>query len=113
MSLKSALRALPDDRVTFTTTETVVRYLDGHRAVSVDAFKIASVTGLDPARIQQILTVLAEGGVLDCFGEPPGYKFVRDKVLEIETQLFLRSSHSHTDSLQSNVERYRRLYGGR
>lgn len=113
MSLKSALKLMPDDRATRTTAEGVIGYLHAHRAIHVDARRVASATGLDLDRVELVLTSLAEGRVLDCVGEPPSYRFVDDRVLRIETDLFLRPSHSHTGSLQSNVERYRRLYGGR
>ncbi len=113
MSLKSALRTVPDDRLTRLTAEAVLRYLHTHRALHVSAVKVASETGLDLDRVQLILTLLAEGRVLDFVSDPPGYRFVDDRVLELETELFLRPSRSHSESLQSNVERYRRLYGGK
>ena len=113
MSLKSALKAVPDDLVTRTVAEGVVRYLHAHRTLHVTADRIMSATGLDPTRVDVVLTALVAGGVLDCVGDPPSYRFVDDRVLRIETDLFLRPSQSHTGALQSNVERYRRLYGGK
>ena len=113
MSLKSALRTMVDDRLMRTTAESVVRFLDAHRSVHVSADAIVSATGLDSDRVHKILKAMVEGRVLDFVSDPPGYRLVRDRVLQIEIELFLRPSHSHTESLQSNVERYRRLYGGR
>jgi hypothetical protein len=112
VSLKSALKMIPDDRATRTAVESVVRYLHAHRAFHVDADRIVSETRLDPAKVEMILNGLVKGGVLDSVGDPPSYRFVDDRVLRIETDLFLRPSHSHTEALQSNVERFRRLYGG-
>ena len=113
VSLKSALMAIADDRVTRTVAEGVVRYLHAHRVLHVTAERIVSATGLDPGRVELVLDALVAGRVLDCVGDPPGYRFIDDRVLRIETDLFLRPSQSHTGALQSNLERYRRLYGGK
>jgi hypothetical protein len=112
VSLKSALKMVSDDLATRTAAEGIVRYLHGHRALHVPADRIATATGLDRAKVDTILAALVKGAVLDCVGDPPSYRFVDDRVLRIETDLFLRPSQSHTGVLQSNVERYRRLYGG-
>ncbi len=112
MSLKRALRKIADDRLTRTTAESVVRYLHRHRTIHVDADRIASATGLDPDRVQVVLSALSQERLLDCVSDPPSYRFVDDRVLELEVELFFRPSRSHADSLQANVERYRRFYGG-
>lgn len=113
MSLKRALETLPDDRCTRTTVEAVLRYLDAHRLLYVEAFKIAAATRQDQERVGQVLSVLADARVLDCVNDPPGYRFMPDRLLDLETTRFLRSAQSHTSSLQLNVDRYRRVYGDR
>lgn len=113
MSLKRALESLPDDRLTQTTVEEVLRYLDGHRLLRVEAFRVAAATRQDQDRVERVLSVLSSARVLDCVDDPPGYRFVPDKALELETTRFLRSSHSHASSLQVNVDRYRRIFGDR
>jgi len=90
-----------------------VRYLYGHRLIHVDAPRIAASTGLDAQVVQLVLSALSAGRVLDFVSDPSGYRMVDDRVLQLEVELFLRPSRSHTGSLQSNVERYRRLYGGK
>ncbi len=113
MSLRRALEAVPDDRLTRTAARGVVLYLHEHRLLHVDARRIAGSTGLDSQVVQLVLSALTAGRVLDFLSDPPGYRLVDDRVLRIEVELFLRSSQTHTESLQSNVERYRRQFGGR
>lgn len=111
MSLKRAIEALPDDRQMRATAEAVVRYLDGHRLLHANASRIASATRQDPDHVDSVLSVLVIHHVLDCVSNPPGFRLVSDRVLELEVARFLRTSH--TSSLQSNVERYRRVFGDR
>ena len=111
MSLKRALEQLPDDRLTLGTVEAVLRYLDAHRLLHVDAYRIAVATRQDEERVQNVLSVLVAARVLDSVSDPPGYRFMPDRVLELETSRFLRSWQGASSSLQSSVERYRRMYG--
>jgi response regulator RpfG family c-di-GMP phosphodiesterase len=113
VSLRRALEAVPDDRMTRAVVDGVVRYLNEHRVIHVDAPRIASTTHLDLPTVQRVLDALVVGGVLDFVSDPPGYRLLDDRVLQIEIDLFLRSSRNHGDVLQSNVDRYRRMYGGR
>jgi len=113
VSLRRALEAVPDDRITRAVANGVVRYLNEHRAIHVDGPRIAAMTHLDVRAVQVVLDALVVGRVLDFVSDPPGYRLLDDRVLQIEVDLFLRSSRSHGEVLQSNVERYRRMYGGR
>jgi hypothetical protein len=61
-----------------------------------------------PGKLRKLGVLPLPMDFLDLQPEP-----VDDRVLRIEVELFLRSSQTHTESLQSNVERYRRQFGGR
>jgi len=113
VSLKKALEAVPEDRLTRITASVVVRYLHEHWHHHVDISRIVAATGQDEQRVCSVIEALLAGRVLDCVGDPPGYKFITDRVLRIEVDLYLRSSQGHAESMQSNVERYRRMYHGR
>jgi hypothetical protein len=111
MSLKRAMDDLPDDRRTRAAAEAVVRYFDGHRSLHLDTSRVAAATRQEQDRVDEVVSVLVIHHVLDCVSDPPGYRLASDKVLELEVSRFLRTSHAA--SLQSNVERYRKVFGDR
>jgi hypothetical protein len=112
VSLKRALELLPDDRLTRAAIEAVLRYLDSHRLLHVDAHQVAIATRQEEERVHQVLAVLASARVLDFVSDPPGFRLISDRVLDLEMGRFLRASQNSSSSLQSSVDRFRRTYGG-
>lgn len=109
MSLRKALGALPDDRETLATVREVVSFLHEHRSQSVQADRIARVTGLSEPRVTIVMKALADSFVIDCDGDPrlDPCTFEPDLVLTLEVERFLRSAEGSSARLQRGVDRFR------
>ena len=61
--------------------------------------------------VSVILSSLASGYVLETDGDR--YRYVKDPVLELDLQRFLRRSGAHSQLAQDNLARFRDRYGNR
>lgn len=112
MSLRGALASLPDDRVTHCAARTVVTFIAHHAEEPLDVDRVARVTGVPSATVDELVRALADGYVVDC-GGPCASQFVYhpDALLSLEMDRYLRTSSVVDRELRTNTDRFRSRFG--
>jgi hypothetical protein len=102
---------MPGDRATENAVRDVLLLLSAHPEESLSAQRVADRLKRPEHAIQVILSSLAAGYVLAAEGN--AYRYVRDPVVELDVQRFLRRSGQHSQLVQDNLARFRDRYGYR
>lgn len=109
MGLNSAMAKLPGDRRTETAVHTVLEMLRARAGEWACAGDLTSRVGQPEPAVRVILSVLAESRVLQNDGDR--YRYVYDRVVDLDIERFLRRSKQHQRFTQNNVAKFRDLYG--
>jgi hypothetical protein len=109
MSLRLALSALPGDRESIGALRLLLGYLDHHQHESLDPRRIGNSTGAESARIDAIVPVLVQSGVVDFDGDSDRarIRYAPDRLLDMEVRRFLRSFSAEESALRRRVDRFR------
>lgn len=113
MSLRSALERLPSDRETEAAIKRVLVCLRLHVGEWFDTRRMVACSGIDRELAVPILSALVDAFVLDFDDTQPGYRYVGDRLTEIEIERFLRAADCRSGHVQDNVRRFRERYGSR
>jgi hypothetical protein len=111
MSLHTALKCLPRDRETESTTREVLEFMRGHVGEYLSAPEVARRLQQPENRVGVILSTLAEGCVVQAGDEH--FRYDRDPLTDLDVQRFLRQAEHHTQLVQNNVAKFRERYGYR
>jgi hypothetical protein len=113
LSLRTALATLPDDRETRHAVAEILAYFTERDGEAIEAERVVRVTGRSKSRVQEVLSALATGVVLDSLGNPPAYRYHHDSITDLEVTRLLRTTHTHAPRLQGSVDKFRSRYPGR
>ena len=102
---------MPGDRATENAVRDVLLLMPAHPDEPLSAQRVADRLKRSEHSIQVILSSLAVGYVLAVEGD--AYRYVRDPVVELDVQRFLRRSGQHSQLVQDNLARFRDRYGYR
>jgi len=111
VSLDRALRGLPGDRATESAVRDVLELLSAHASEWLSAGEVSHRLKRPDSSVSVILSCLASGYVLKADGER--YRYLRDPVVDLDVQRFLRKSGAHNQLAQDNLARFRDRYGYR
>jgi hypothetical protein len=111
VGLDRALRGLPGDRATENAVREVLVLMSAHAGESLTVEQVSIRLERSEHTIRVILSSLAAGFVLKAEGD--AYSYVRDPVVELDVQRFLRRSGQHSQLVQDNLARFRDRYGYR
>jgi hypothetical protein len=113
MSLRSALETLPSDRTTLAAVREIVELFSRHPGEWITARRIIDVTEVPAETTRRVLRVLDGSFVLDSDDDSERYCYERDALLDLEIKRYLRRVDTHSTTLRTNVEEFRRRYGDR
>ena len=102
---------MPGDRATENAVRDVLLLMSSHPGDSLIAQVVADRLKRPEHSVEVILSRLVEGHVLTAEGD--AYRYVRDPVVELDVQRFLRRSGQHSQLVQDNLARFRDRYGYR
>jgi hypothetical protein len=111
MSLRKALDRLKADRTTENTVCEVVGLLRRSPGEYLTVSDIAHRLGRPEALVAMILLELADAFVL--LNDGLRYTYLRDPVVEMDVERFLRRTDGTNAFVQTNVARFRDRYGYR
>ena len=111
MSLRKALDRLPGDRATESTVREALHLLRIHTGESMTVSEVARRLERPESAMAVVLLELADAFVLHRDGL--SYSYVRDPVVELDVERFMRRAESHSAFVQTNVARFRDRYGYR
>ena len=109
MGLNAALSGLPSDRGTEAAILTMLEILRLRAGEWVRPGDLTSRVGRSEQSVGVLLSLLAEHRVLTTDGER--YRYVYDRVVDLEIERFVRRSRQHQRFTQNNVAKFRDLYG--
>ncbi len=113
MSLRMALKALPDDRATAHAVHEVIACFTMHVGEPLLASRISRSTALDLDRVVPVLEALAASDVVDCDGSPSrgSCTFEPDAVLRLEVERYVRAGGPDVTRTQANLGKFRSRFG--
>jgi len=111
VSLRKALDRLPGDRATETTVRELLQLLRVRTGEQLSAADIARRLGQPEGSVAVVLLELADAFVLHRDGLC--YSYVRDPVVDMDVDRFMRRAESHSAFVQTNVAKFRDRYGYR
>ena len=109
LGLNGAMSGLPSDRGTEAAVLAMLEIMRLRAGEWLRAADLTSRVGLSEQSVSVILSVLAEHRVLNKDGER--YRYVYDRVVDLDIERFVRRSRQHQRFTQSNVAKFRDLYG--
>jgi hypothetical protein len=111
MSLRKAIDRLKTDRATEKAVREVIELLRLHSGEHFASADVARRLGRPEALIAVVLLELADAYVLHRDGVR--YAYMRDPVVELDVERFMRRTDSHDAFVQTNVAKFRDRYGYR
>jgi hypothetical protein len=113
MSLRTALDTLPSDRATLAAVREIIGLFARHPGEWIAASRVVEITEMPTDTTRRVLRVLDSSFVLDSDDDSERYCYERDALLDLEVKRYLRRADTHSATLRSNVEEFRRRYGER
>ncbi len=111
MSLRRALDGLPGDRVTESAVRQILEIMRLHPGETMDVVDVARRLERSEHDVSVVLLHLADASVLRRDGL--GYRYERDRLLDLEVDRFMHRVQSHSVYVQSNVAKFRERFPGR